>query len=223
MLNSGDPTANIISGISAGVAFLSMVIAAVTLWFAKRAVSTSTEATSAAKQSALAADRSAVAAERSIGIAERSATASEKSADAAKESVAVAEQSVVAAEKAITTTKEIAKRQGVIDLHLAWRDIGDIDADPGKIISEDVRRGVNALDLTASLWNHDVLEKEILFQSYWIPYKKIFDRLDSLEFIPDLGTTGKALLSGEIRRVYEEMKRRELEKLSQSEAEPNGH
>lgn len=67
--------------------------------------------------------------------------------------------------RANNTNKNMFRRQGVIDLHMAWLDIKEIDNKC--LIGPDIIKAVNALSLTASLWNHDVIEKSILYQTYW--------------------------------------------------------
>jgi hypothetical protein len=117
--------------------------------------------------------------------------------------------------QAIVTTRHIARRQGVIELYEAWEGVNDIDIN--NPITPDIIKGANAISLTASLWNHDVIEKEILFESYWPAYKEIYDTLNSMSsLVPDKKRTGKSLLSSEIRKVYEEMNKKELDLVRQT-------
>jgi len=117
--------------------------------------------------------------------------------------------------KAQSTTKNIARRQGVIELYKAWEGVNDVD--PNKPITPDIVKAANAISLTASLWNHDVIEKQILFQSYWPSYKDIYDSLNKMDqLIPGKKVTGRSLLSSEITKVYEEMKKLELGSVQQT-------
>src|SRR5688500_12046486 len=50
-------------------------------------------------------------------------------------------------------SKQIAKRQGVIDLYESWNGVNHIDCN--NLVGPDVVRAANALALTSSLWNHD--------------------------------------------------------------------
>src|SRR5262245_20130135 len=92
---------------------------------------------------------------------------------------------------ALTTAevnKQIFKRQGVIELHMAWRDVKQLDA--ANIDATDAIRAANALDLTAALWNHDVVEHVILYQSYWTSYRNIYDTLYNFTAVlPNTNTT----------------------------------
>ena len=98
------------------------------------------------------------------------------------------------------------KRQGVIDLHMAWQDIKEIDRN--NLIGPDIVRAVNAMSLTASLWNHDVIEKSILYQSYWTPYRDLYDTLNSIdELVPGFKKTCRSLMTDEITKDYEGMKK----------------
>lgn len=56
--------------------------------------------------------------------------------------------------------------------------------DPENLITPDVVKAVNALELTASLWNHDVVAKEILHQSYWQSFRDLYDVLYHCNKIP---------------------------------------
>ena len=53
---------------------------------------------------------------------------------------------------------------------MSWNNVNDIDVK--NLIGPDIVKAVNALSLTASLWNHDVIEKTILYQTYWGSYKE---------------------------------------------------
>jgi hypothetical protein len=117
--------------------------------------------------------------------------------------------SLVISGKALTTNKNMFRRQGVIDLHMAWHGVNEIDTN--KLIGPDVVRGVNALDLTASLWNHDVIEKTILYQSYWTPFKELYETLNSsTNIVPGNNKRCKDLLTKEITRAYEDMKKMDI-------------
>ena|ERR1051325_5371327 len=107
------------------------------------------------------------------------------------------------------------KRQGVIDLHMAWHGITSVV--PGALIAPDVIRGVNALSLTASLWNHDVIEKEILYQSYWASFKEIYETLNGCsEVVPGTAKRCRECLTREITRAYDDMKKRESQEVTQT-------
>ena len=111
--------------------------------------------------------------------------------------------------RATATTKNIARRQGVIDLYKAWEGVNDIDA--SKPITPDIVRAANAISLTASLWNHDVIEKQILFESYWPAYRDLYDSLYGMTgLIPGKKVSGRSLVSSEMTKVYAEMRQREL-------------
>ena len=73
--------------------------------------------------------------------------------------------------QALKLTREMFKRQGVFDLHEIWEDVSDINCED--LITDDVITAVNALNLTASLWNHDIVDKDILYDYYWSDYKQL--------------------------------------------------
>ncbi len=117
------------------------------------------------------------------------------------------------AKNANRTNKKMFKRQGIIDLHMAWNDIKEIN--PDKLITSDIVRAVNALSLTASLWNHDVIEKAVLYQSYWKNYQKLYETLVSLDKkVPGKSETCKELISSDIKKAYESMRNVDLDKVT---------
>lgn len=117
--------------------------------------------------------------------------------------------------KANNTNKNMFRRQGVIDLHMAWQDIKDIEEN--NLIGPDVVKAVNALSLTASLWNHDVIEKSILYQTYWNSYKDLHDTLISInKLVPGHKKTCRSLITNEITKAYEGMKNIDLSTVTQT-------
>ncbi|EFK57346.1 hypothetical protein U0038_17555 [Sphingobacterium spiritivorum] len=113
------------------------------------------------------------------------------------------------------TNKKIAKRQGVIDLHNAWNNIRSISK--SDLITPDIVNATNALSLTASLWNNSVMEKNILYQSYWSNFKNLYDTLASIdELVPGHNFSCKSLLTADIKSVYKEMEKIELSKVSKT-------
>jgi hypothetical protein len=122
---------------------------------------------------------------------------------------------VFVAGRANSINKNIFRRQGVIDLHMAWQGVNEIDS--LNLIGPDVARAVSALSLTAALWNHDVIDKNILYQTYWEPYKNLYEKLyfnDNL--VPGYSRTCKSFVTSEIQKAYEQMRTVDLEKVTQT-------
>ncbi len=143
-----------------------------------------------------------------------SATISATSASAAIASYVLAKKALDASQsnfsKNTELTQNIFKRQGVISLYTAWQDVNGIDANA--VVTPHVVRAVNTIGLTAALWNHDVVDKEILFQQYWENFRGLFEVLDEItSVIPGLSKSGKGMLTPDIRRAYDEMRQRELD------------
>lgn len=63
-------------------------------------------------------------------------------------SIAISISAIYLSGKANALNRNIFKRQGVIDLHMAWQDIREIDKNC--LIGANVVRAVNALSLTTS-------------------------------------------------------------------------
>ncbi|MCK5805905.1 MAG: hypothetical protein KAI66_23950 [Lentisphaeria bacterium] len=123
--------------------------------------------------------------------------------------------SVFLAGRASRLNKKMFKRQGIIDLHMAWSGISEIDTmNP---VTPDVVKAVNALDLTAALWNHDVVEKLVLYQSYWDSYRDIYNTLDgSKKLVQGINRRCCDLITKEITRAYEDMKKVTLDEVRQT-------
>ncbi len=123
--------------------------------------------------------------------------------------------SIFTAGKALNTNKNMFKRQGVIDLHMAWNGVNEID--PSNLNTPDIVNAINAMTLTASLWNHDVIEKPILYQSYWDAYKDLYDTISSCASpVPGIHKRCDRLITKEITRAYEDMKNVDLNTVLQT-------
>src|SRR5581483_3388843 len=146
-----------------------------------------------------------------------SARASTKSARAAEASVAANQANFKESteltkrifEQNSALTKDMFRRQGVISLHTAWQDVSGIN--PAAPVVPDIVRAVNTLGLTAALWNHDVVDKEILYQQYWKTFESLHDTLLQItKAIPGIEKSGRDLvLTPDITAAYEGMKERE--------------
>lgn len=113
------------------------------------------------------------------------------------------------------SAKGMFQRQGVIDLYVVWQDVRDIDHT--NAIVPDIVRAAKALSLTASLWNHAIIEREILMQSYWDDFSKIYDKLDQWnDLIEGINTVGKQLLTCDIQTAHSEMKQCFLARTTQT-------
>lgn len=135
-----------------------------------------------------------------------SAISSLKAVAIAKMALSITESTF---ERASEMNKKMFKRQGVIELHMAWQGISNID--PFQPITPDVVRAINALSLTATLWNHDVIEREILYQSYWPSFRKLYESLENCSVeVPDTGLIGRDFLTKEIIKAYEDMKKMDI-------------
>lgn len=118
------------------------------------------------------------------------------------------QQNLSVAKRQIETDKNIARRQGVFELHNAWKEINELN--PTLYVVPDVINAINALSLTASIWNHDVLEKELLFQSYWEIYKSTFEKINIMaDPMKGVNYAPNSKLSPDIIKAYNEMRQKE--------------
>ena|SRR5579863_8175822 len=150
----------------------------------------------------------AIAAIISAALAGLALRDSRRSADAT-------EISAQAAKNANSLSERIAKRAGVIELHQAWRGVNRFK--PEAPVYPDAINIVNALDLTASLWNHDVLEKVILFQSYWKTFKECYLVISNCDLvIPRDGRKISSMISPAVTLAYKQMEEMELKGVVQT-------
>lgn len=111
--------------------------------------------------------------------------------------------------------KKMFKREQVIDLFKSWSEVSDIDSD--ELITPDVLKAANALALTSTIWNHDIIEKTIIFQTYWEPFRDLYDKLYSItKCPPGLNKTCKSMISADITKAYKAMEAHQLKKIKQT-------
>lgn len=151
-------------------------------------------------------------------IAIMSAIMASVSAGAAVLSVFLSAKAFIRAGKAQAANKDMFKRQGVIDLHMAWQGVNAIDtADTDKIIAKDVEKASNALSLTATLWNHDIIDKQILYQLHWDDYKELYETLNgSSKIVDGYNKRCKDFISSYMSKAYEGMKTEYLNSVKQT-------
>ncbi|EKT4105616.1 hypothetical protein [Stenotrophomonas maltophilia] len=112
--------------------------------------------------------------------------------------------SMFVAGRASSSNVKMLKRTGVIELYAAWQGVSSIDRNAP--VSVDAVKAANAIALTASLWNHDIIEKAVLHQMYWEPYRDIYDSLYSIvHVLPGQTKTGKAMITDDMTRAYRDM------------------
>jgi len=123
------------------------------------------------------------------------------------------------AESALKLNEHIFHRQNIISLHVYWDSVQMIDtANP---YFRDIVKAVNALDLTASLWNHGGIEKEILYNSYWESYQQLYDAFNNMNTaIPGIGRTPRSLLTPTITSAYQGMLQYGISKVAQTSLNP---
>lgn len=120
--------------------------------------------------------------------------------------VALAAVAVALSVYALVEGKRTSKRTGVIELHGAW--IGVNELNPTQLIGPDVAAAAQALNVTAAVWNHDVIDKALLYQSYWTDYRNLFDVLaSSTDLVPGYPRAGRDFLNPGMRKAYREMQR----------------
>lgn len=117
-----------------------------------------------------------------------------------------AENAKEVSERANEIQLEIAKRNGVIELHHAWDGVETIRLPDYNIYS--VTKALNALSLTSSLINHDVMKIEIIYDQYWLSFKELYLTIQEikepnleLSFIPSQRITS------DIQKAFQKLER----------------
>ena len=109
---------------------------------------------------------------------------------------------------AVWKSSAAARASGVIQLHNAWEKINDIN--PANPVGPDVRNAVNALDLTATLWRHRGVDREIIFEQYGKTFQRLYESVLQIKTpIPGYSLTGPEVLPNHTKAVYAVLKRRE--------------
>ena len=115
----------------------------------------------------------------------------------------------------LDVAKEIARRQGVIDRWRAWSDVNDIH--PTAPLGPDVLKALNALSLTAALWNHDVIAKDILMEMYCKDFSVLYDKIAHLhERVPGFERPPRAFLTPDINATHRDMHKCSLDGVSRT-------
>lgn len=148
---------------------------------------------------------------RNASTASRAADSAATSATAARENLEIARQSVSAANRSASSSEEAAsasiamfKRQGIFELNSTWRDIHAIDG--RNPITRHVIEATNALEITAAVWNHGILEQLIIHQVFWPRFKEICDTLKNSDtIVPQTNTRCRDFISVPVAKVYDQL------------------
>ena len=101
------------------------------------------------------------------------------------------------------------QRQGIIDLHLVWQGVNQID--PVNPITPDVIKAVGAMELTSALWNHDVVAKIVIYQSYWEVFKELYETiLSSSATLPGMSRSLRSCITAPVSTAYLSMREHSL-------------
>jgi hypothetical protein len=117
--------------------------------------------------------------------------------------------------KSIETSVRIAQRQGVVDLSKSWENTNRL-ADP--VIIPRLVKGANALSDTAAAWNHDIIDRMIIYQQYYDSFCHFYEFIEAKrdQIVPELHRTYKSMIDGEVERAYQEMKALHLSRVTQT-------
>jgi hypothetical protein len=95
----------------------------------------------------------------------------------------------------------VARRQALFQLDDKWSAVNEIRCEA--LIGPDVRNAINALELTASCWHHDVVEKAMVIQLYWPQFRTLYDTLVRCSaVVPGYGSPCKSFIGDEVRKAF---------------------
>ena len=115
-------------------------------------------------------------------------------------SVIVSKKNREIAEQALEHTKI----SGVDNLLAQWQGVRMIDSN--NPITPQAVKAKEVLHLTAMYWKHQVVDHQIIYDSVWLNYKKLYDALKVCEEeLPGTSITGKECLTHEMGVAYSEM------------------
>lgn len=105
---------------------------------------------------------------------------------------------------ALVITRKKFKREHIINLFNYWEEVNEIN--PAEPIYVDLKNAVNALTLTAIIWNYKIIDRRIIYSSHWDAFKKLYDTLISCHKAPK-GTykTCSTYITKDIQNAYDEM------------------
>lgn len=103
--------------------------------------------------------------------------------------------------RAARVSANVARRQALFQLDAKWSDVNEIR--PDALIGPDVRNAVNALEMTASCWHHDVVEKAQVIQLYWPQFQSLYDTIARCDApVPGYGRPARSFIGDEVRKAY---------------------
>ena len=147
---------------------------------------------------------SAFAASKSASLANQTISENRKIAESSREISLNALESNSSASKVL---QSMFKRQYIFELHNAWGKVCDISKESPNV--DDAITGANTLTLTAAVWLHDVMDKNILHQTYGKDYIHVYNSLYSIEDdLPCTKKSGREMLTDSVTRVFNEMNAR---------------
>lgn len=89
----------------------------------------------------------------------------------------------------------------MFQLDAKWTTVNEIRCNA--LVGPDVRNAINALELTASCWLHDSVEKAMIIQMYWPQYRVLYDTLVRCEaIVPGYDRACKSFIGAEVRKAY---------------------
>jgi hypothetical protein len=117
----------------------------------------------------------------------------------------VDEKANLIAEQANNLARRAQQGDKVVEFWTAWQSVNDVDlTDETRLILPDIARALNALTLTADLWNSDMIDKRIICESYWGTFKGLCEKFLHCS-IKIKGREGFEYITPQIKKAYDEM------------------
>lgn len=109
--------------------------------------------------------------------------------------------------KSNSTQEQSSTDNHLFDLQKAWEGVNEIDCE--ELITPDVVKASSVMELTATTWNNDIINKSILLKSYFRDFEILFLEMDKCEKkVPGYKKERKCseFISENMRTAYVQMK-----------------
>lgn len=99
--------------------------------------------------------------------------------------------------------KLIAMQSHVVTLFEYWKGVHAID--PQNPVDTHVVQALNILAFTATVWNHNIADRQLVYEDYWDSYKNLYESIALIPLMNRFSKSGKELLKKGVIRAYNEM------------------
>lgn len=100
------------------------------------------------------------------------------------------------------TTKESSQKQHIISLYNVWSKVRDFNEESN---NDDIIIALNALQLTATIWNHNVVKRAVIFESYFGTFLYFYNKFSSGKYTYSDGSKIANDINEDVVKAYKSM------------------